>query len=157
MDLTSDAKEHCNWLDMQKPGESVSAGTLRRKRGRSLRLLLSSYFLWRLPSRRNSKTGIFYSLPEVNWPIDIRWKRFIEWDMKKANVLPNVLDDSTVISELFHDFVAPPFLSWVIIRAEMARSSVQLQSLLGDTYKFPSCHFALPGHLFCATGRNILP
>ena len=91
MDLTSDAREHCNWLDMQKPGESVPAGTLRWKRVRSPRLLLSSNFLWRLPSRRNSKTGIFLLASRSKFAIDISWKGFIEWDMKKANVL----DDSS--------------------------------------------------------------
>ena len=69
--------------------------------------------------------------------------------MKKAKVLPNVLDDSTVISELFHDFVAPPFLSWFIIHAEMAAKFCTASVTFGG-------HVQIPELSFCITGTFVL-
>lgn len=141
MDLTSDAREHCNWLDMQKPGESVPAGTLRWKRVRTPRLLLSSNFLWRFPSRRISKTGIFLLASRSKFAIDISWKRFIEWDMKKANVL----DDSS-------NFGAFPWLCGApfrIIHAEMAAKFCTASVTFGG-------HVQIPELSFCITGTFVL-
>lgn len=65
--------------------------------------------------------------------------------MKKANVL----DDSTVISEPFHDFVAPPFLSWFIIHAEMAAKFCTASVTFGG-------HVQIPELSFCITGTFVL-